>query len=336
MAKVSIVVPVYNASKYMENCIDCIRNQTIRDIEIILVDDGSTDGSSELCDRYAQKDNRIKVLHQKNAGVSAARNAGIAIATGEYIGFSDADDYMEPDMYETLYHTAVTNGSDLTTVGIWVHLLSGRVVEKYGTGQIYTFRNAEAIKWLLINQKFCFSCYCHLIKAQLCRSVKFDEKRKMHEDRYYTFEILQRAKKICCNDVCKYHYILRENSATAGTFSDKKLDVLYISEHMLKTIQEKYPEDLIYAKMNCLTSYIDVYKGIIKDPYARKAYRAKKNEMHRKICEYSLAACKPYYSKIRLYELFVLQRLSAFYVFLIHTITKGKKVLYMVRSRLTG
>lgn len=335
MAKVSIVIPVYNAAGHLEGCMRSIRNQTMEDLEILLVDDGSDDGSYELCDRLAAEDQRIKVLHQNNAGVSAARNAGIAAAKGEYIAFSDADDYMEPDMYETLYRTAVDNASDFTTVGIWVHLFSGRVVEKYGTGKLYLFDNEEAIKWLLINQKFCFSCYCHMIKADLCKAVKFDVKRKMHEDRYFTFEILQRARKICINDICKYHYILREASATAGSFTEKKLDVLHIAEEMLAVIRNRYPDNLTFAQINCLTSYVDVYKGIIKDSRARKAFREQKEEIFKKICEYPIVKYRPYFRKERWYEILVMQKLSAFYILLLQAITQGKKVFYRLKNSFT-
>lgn len=335
MTKVSIIVPVYNAIRYLEKCLNCIRNQTLKELEIILVDDGSTDGSAEFCDRSALEDSRIRVLHQPNSGVSAARNAGIEAATGDYIGFSDADDTMEPDMYETLYQTAVDHSSDFTAVGIWVHLLSGRAVKKYGTGQVYEFDNAEAIKWLLINQKYCFSCYCHLIQASLCKSVKFDERYKMHEDRFYTFEILLRARRICCNDVCKYHYILRESSATAGSFTDKKLDVIEIADQMQKVINERYPVDSIYARINCLTSCIDVYKGMMKDPLAKRAY-PKREEVHTRICKYRVSMCRPYFSAVRLLELFLMQKLPSFYMLLLQLITKGKKVFYTIRNCFTG
>ncbi len=106
MAKVSVVVPVYNVEKYLERCIESIRNQTLEDIEIILVDDGSPDNCPKICDGFAEKDSRIKVIHKKNGGLSSARNAGIYAATGEYIGYIDSDDYAEPDMFEILYDSS--------------------------------------------------------------------------------------------------------------------------------------------------------------------------------------------------------------------------------------
>ena len=112
MSKVSIVVPIYNVEKYLEQCIDSIINQTLKDIEIILVDDGSPDNCPQICDDYAKKDSRIKVVHKKNGGLSSARNAGIEVATGDYIGFVDSDDYIELDMYEKMYSIAIENNVD--------------------------------------------------------------------------------------------------------------------------------------------------------------------------------------------------------------------------------
>lgn len=119
MAKVSVVVPVYNVEKYLERCIESIRNQTLEDIEIILVDDGSPDNCPKICDGFAEKDSRIKVIHKKNGGLSSARNAGIYAATGEYIGYIDSDDYAEPDMFEILYECAKKNQVDFVMADYW-------------------------------------------------------------------------------------------------------------------------------------------------------------------------------------------------------------------------
>ncbi|MBR4316077.1 MAG: glycosyltransferase, partial [Alphaproteobacteria bacterium] len=111
--KISIIVPVYNVQKYLDKCLKSIISQTLTDIEIILVDDGSTDSSGLICDKYAKKDKRIKVVHQKNARQGAARNAGIKLATGDYIGFVDSDDYITSDMFEKLYKKAYIYDADI-------------------------------------------------------------------------------------------------------------------------------------------------------------------------------------------------------------------------------
>lgn len=113
MPEVSVIVPVYNAEEYLPRCINSIQKQTLTDIEIILINDGSQDNSGRICDEYASRDDRIKVIHQKNAGVSAARNAGMRAAKGRYIGFVDADDWVNPDMYEAMLSSASQNNADI-------------------------------------------------------------------------------------------------------------------------------------------------------------------------------------------------------------------------------
>lgn len=115
--KVSVVVPIYNVEPYLERCIQSLLNQSLKDIEIILVDDGSPDRSPKMCDEYAQKDSRIKVIHKRNAGLGYARNSGLEIATGEYVAFIDSDDYIAPNMYEKLYNTAKKNNNDILFCG---------------------------------------------------------------------------------------------------------------------------------------------------------------------------------------------------------------------------
>ena len=121
MPKVSIIVPVYKVGPYLAKCIDSILSQTLTDFELILVDDGSPDSCGEICDGYAKKDERIKVIHKQNGGLSSARNAGLDIAKGEYIGFVDSDDYIEHDMYEFLYKNSVQYDTDIACCGIRHH-----------------------------------------------------------------------------------------------------------------------------------------------------------------------------------------------------------------------
>ena len=120
MAKpnISIIVPVYNIEEYLPRCIESILNQTYNNLELILVDDGSKDKSGEICDAYAKKDNRVVVLHKENGGSSSARNAGIAIAKGEYLGFVDSDDYIEPDMYEKMVAVIEKTGCKIETLDV--------------------------------------------------------------------------------------------------------------------------------------------------------------------------------------------------------------------------
>lgn len=117
MAKVSVIIPIYKVEKYLSRCLDSVVNQTLDDIEIVLVDDGSPDSCPEICDRYAKKDSRIKVIHKKNEGLGYARNSGMLIATGEYIAFLDSDDYVSKDMYEKVYSELKRTDADCCVTG---------------------------------------------------------------------------------------------------------------------------------------------------------------------------------------------------------------------------
>ena len=123
--KVSVIVAVYNTSAYLRQCLDSIEAQTFRDMECVIVDDGSTDGSGEICDEYAARNPHFMVLHQPNAGVAAARQAGLDMARGEYVIVCDGDDWVEPEMYETLYEAAFSSGVDIAICGFWRNYRSG-------------------------------------------------------------------------------------------------------------------------------------------------------------------------------------------------------------------
>ncbi|WP_227166600.1 glycosyltransferase, partial [Enterococcus faecium] len=116
MCEISIIVPVYKVEKYLRKCVDSILAQTFTDFEVILVDDGSPDNSGKICDEYAEKDNRVRVIHKENGGLSSARNAGIDVARGKYLGFVDSDDYIDEDMYEILYENLKIHDADISSV----------------------------------------------------------------------------------------------------------------------------------------------------------------------------------------------------------------------------
>ena len=142
--KVSVIVPIYNAEMYIDKCIQSIINQTLRDIEIILVDDGSTDRSFEISNKYAKKDERIKIIKQKNKGVGAARNYGVSIATGKFITFIDSDDFVEIDMLEILYNAAINNNCDIIFSGI--KIINNNDIEYKFTSNSKIYTKQEVFK----------------------------------------------------------------------------------------------------------------------------------------------------------------------------------------------
>ena len=145
--KISVIVPVYNVKLYLHKCVDSILNQTYQNIEVLLIDDGSTDGSSDICDSYTEKDSRIKVVHKKNGGLSSARNTGLDMATGEYILFVDSDDYIDIEMIRRLYDALVKTGADMSVCNIRMVGVDGLTTFPYPENVVRDEEMDEALYW---------------------------------------------------------------------------------------------------------------------------------------------------------------------------------------------
>lgn len=219
MPEVSVIVPVYNCEQYLERCICSILKQTQQDIQLILVDDGSTDGSGRLCDAFAAKDDRVVVIHQKNAGVSAARNAALNIAAGKYVGFVDADDYISEDSYEIA--VAKMNDCDIVmwdTVSVWD---DGRTAPDTipMLSQDCLLRKADW-KPELLTYMAGSACRC-LYKAELISDIRFSVGIKLSEDRLFNLEAMGKAAKLCYMKKGLYYRYMRQGSAVNRYHGDK-------------------------------------------------------------------------------------------------------------------
>ncbi len=205
---ISIIVPVYKVEPYLHQCVDSILNQTYRDLEIILIDDGSPDRCGEICDEYARKDNRVRVLHTENRGLSAARNLGLREATGDYIGFVDSDDWIEPDMYEVLLTRLEETGADISVCGLWYEH-PNRTKEAGKLPDIVYIGNEALIMVLSNGQQNCVwnKLYC----SELWESILFPDGR-VYEDVATTYKAILKAKKVVSTSICLYHYRQRTES----------------------------------------------------------------------------------------------------------------------------
>ena len=181
MDKISIIVPFYNVEKYAPKCIESIINQTYTNLEIILVDDGSPDTCGKICDDYALKDGRIKVIHKKNAGLSDARNVGIKEATGKYIGFVDGDDYIEKDMYKYLYNLIKENNADISICGVEEVYEDGSIQDEKAKESIEILSKEDAIKELLLDKKVRSHAWDKLYKRELFENIEYPYGRKMED-----------------------------------------------------------------------------------------------------------------------------------------------------------
>lgn len=224
---ISIIVPVYNVKEYLEKCLESICGQTYKNLEIILINDGSSDGSGELCDLFAQRDGRIKVIHQANAGQSAARNRGLDIAQGEYFGFVDSDDWIEPDMYEFLYRLLKENGADIS---ICAHYRDkrGKSVAKYSSGEQFVFTHDEAIRALTVDKHVRNYMFDKLFRRCLFEGITFPVNR-VFEDLAICYRLFYGAEKIVLQDTPKYHYVIREGSTMQSKYNPQREYQLFLA-----------------------------------------------------------------------------------------------------------
>lgn len=228
MPKLSIIVPVYNVEKYLGRCLDSILRQTFSDFELLLVNDGSTDGSTEICDIYAKNDARIRIIHQSNSGQGMARNAGLSVATGEYIGFVDSDDWIAGDMYEHLISILERYGCDVAETGC-------RLVGKGSPNPRKSYRLAVEPGGDALLERYMqkgldkpfggYSVCIKLYRAHLFMGISFS-KECVCEDYLINFQLLQKAQKAVFSNKVSYFYSQRQESTIHGKLSKKDFSML--------------------------------------------------------------------------------------------------------------
>lgn len=225
MIKLSIIMPVYNVKNYIRKCIESVLEQKFIDYELILVDDGSNDGSGVICDEYSKKDKRIIVIHQKNKGLSGARNSGINIAKGEFIGFIDSDDWIHKNMYYDLVNIAIKEKSDIVQCG-YIKTENEEENNILINNYINNYSNIEAL-YNLYNNNYPITvvCWNKIYKKELFKDIQFPV-GKIHEDEFTTHKLLYKAKKVTFIESQYYYYRQRSGSIMSEKFSPKSLDKL--------------------------------------------------------------------------------------------------------------
>ena len=240
---ISVIVPSFNAEKYIERCLKSICNQTYRDLEILVIDDGSTDDTAIIVKKFVQTDDRVKYYYQNNTGVSAARNHGIDLALGELITFVDADDSIVSEMYHILVEQMEINDADITQCS-YMRNINGQIKYIGGSDEQYIF-TGEDITLSLLEAKMIVPSVCNkLFKRRVIDGIRFDEKYRINEDYLFDFFTFQNAKKSVFLDSCYYIYYSTSSSSCKNTQSVKKAeDCFSVSEIILeKSIGKTYEQ----------------------------------------------------------------------------------------------
>ena len=278
---ISVIVPVYKVEEYLPNCLETIINQTYKNLEIILVDDGSPDKCPEICDQFMQKDTRIKVIHKENGGLSDARNAGIKIATGKYIGFVDSDDYIDPEFYEILYQNILKYDADLAVCN-YVETEKSNWHEAKKDDRIIEFNNIEALEALYSNdtqmQKAMVVAWNKLYKREIFEQIQYPV-GKTNEDEFVIHHILYKSKKIVYSANELYYYLQRADSIMSR--GEKEYDVKRFNQQEAyeKRIQFFYDKNLILLCHKAVMVYLDRIFVDYGMAYRRKASNEIKNRL---------------------------------------------------------
>lgn len=278
---VSVIVPIYNVESYLCKCIDSIINQTYKNLEIILVDDGSPDNCGKICDRYAASDERIRVIHQENGGLSAARNAGLKIMTGKYLMFVDSDDWLQNDCIEILYEIQKRCMADLVIGGVRkIEDITGNIIWTTENENLLEYEyksNEEAMKDMFING--CAS-WARLYKSSIHEGIWFPV-GEINEDEAIVLEILNRCEKIVKTNRVIYNYRFRTASITSTNWNLEKLAWYEHCKNNLKYVEEKYPQLVEVAQARYISSLIWSLNNMTVDTKKYKNYIKKyRSELH--------------------------------------------------------
>lgn len=260
---ISIIVPVYKVEQYLDRCLNTIVNQTYKNLEIILVDDGSPDNCPQMCDEWAKKDNRIKVIHIENDGVANARNQGIAMASGELIGFVDSDDYIEPTMFEHLYDNLIKHNSDISVCGYQIN------EEADVDENVKSISQLDALKLICSGDYKYGMLWNKLYRKALFNGVEIP-RFVCCEDLTANYYLFKKARKIVESDKKLYHYYQNENSVVHDNFGIGAFDAVYSKEIMLKN--EKNTELEEYAIRGLVRSCFVVLSGVIRNDKCTDKY----------------------------------------------------------------
>lgn len=300
MFKVSIIVPIYNVEKYVRQCVESIIKQTYNNLEIILVNDGSTDESGKICDEFGKRDSRIIVIHQKNKGAANAKNAGLKIMSGDYYTFVDADDFISPETVEKMINEAIEKQADIVEAGFYYQYVNSAVEYRKIDRNCNQFNTEEYLR-KYINDFSCSLLWNKLYKKTVGDSVFFKEERRCIDDEFYTYKVCLNANKIVIIGQSFYHYRQRKSSVMNNEKKSLQVtdDALEILIERYELVTSKFPK----LKEEYLIKMIESLSYIASD----FQFNNRLEHKYRKICKYCLK--KSIKNKLRITYLYIICRL---------------------------
>ena len=260
---VSVIVPVYNVVEYLDRCINSILSQTYTNLQVIVVDDGSSDGSSEKCDVWKEKDARVVVLHKNNEGVAVARNCGLKMAKGEFITFVDADDYIKPEMYMTMLSWIKSNSCDAAFAGY--SIIQDEKQKTIENSEYKVVSREEAMIATLVPNGYFVSIWNKMFSRKVCftdneKAIEFDD-YAWGEDEVWLFKVLQNCNRVFLGGKALYNWTVREGSASRNdTFTNDKMKLLEVEEFVYHVAQQTGKKVELIAGAN---QFINIYNLLI-------------------------------------------------------------------------
>lgn len=285
--KVSIIIPIYNVERYLRQCLDSITKQSYKNLEIILINDGSTDLSGEICEEYAQKDKRIHIIHQKNAGAANAKNAGLDYATGEYIAFVDSDDFVDLDWINEMIYTMEQENVDIVECDF-----DKVYINRNEKGNDISYKpeiySAEEYMGQYLDNWTCSLFWNKIFKSELIQEIRFRKERRCIDDEFFTYKVITKAKTIYRYESCLYHYRQRISSAVSSVNNHKQKtdDALEVLIERYEWVKKYFPKLVKkYLKHDIDILFYFAQTGLFTDETIKK---------FRKISKYYLLECFKY------------------------------------------
>lgn len=281
---ISIIVPAYNVENYLSECIDSIISETTCDLEILIVNDGSTDRTGEIAENYAEKDSRIKVIHIANSGVSVARNVGIEQSTGSYIMFVDADDALLQGALPYLLQTMCAYDADMVS-GFGRRVPDGDSYDKkmIMNNKVSLLMGMDSLRYAL-QDRLAYAVWGKLYKREFLEGVRFPEGKRIHEDSLFLFRSFLKECVVVITQSIVYKYTVSANSATRSKFDDRFLDMLDVLEEKVSTVKAQYPEFADLSKNMIVKTNMALLINLCKT--SDKRYRAIKKEAIQNVIKY--------------------------------------------------